>query len=138
MNYSVNNLTTVADCDVLLSWAAREKSDLDYKKITDERMTTRYVQSSAEIDAELQGVIAEIAATETIILTLPEGPSRDEAMNRKIRLEYKKFVLETRRESYGTIALIEKEVDLARVNQELTEVDAFIVAITNKKASLQA
>jgi hypothetical protein len=136
MNYSVQTLTQVADCNQLLAWASKEKADLNFKKLSDERLTTRFAETAQELDAVLQGVLAELAATETIISVLPEGPSKEDALNKKTRLEYKKFLLETRRESYGTVALLEKEMDLARVNQELVEVETFMVAIEEKKASL--
>ncbi len=136
MNYSVQNLTLVADCNVLLALAAKERADLDFKRLSDERMTVKFTQTSQEIDAELQGVIAEIAATESIIAMLPEGKSKDDAEDKKTRLEYRKFVLETRKESYGTVALLEKEMDLARVNREIEEVDTFIAAVQEKKATL--
>ena len=138
MNYSVQNLTQVSDCNALLTWAAREKSDLNFKRLSDERLTVRFAETSQELDAILQGVLAELAATETIIAVLPEGPSKDEAINKKTRLEYKKFLLENRKESYGTVALLEKEMDLARVEQEIEEVDAFIAAVEEKKAALKA
>ena len=136
MTYSVQNLTDVADCDVLLSVAAREKADLNFKKLSDERLTTRFAETSLELDADLQGVLAELSALETVIAMLPEGPSKDEALNKRTRLEYKRFLLETRKESYGSVALLEKEMDLARVVQELNEVDAFIVAIEGKRSAL--
>ena len=66
MSYSVNKITTVADCDLLLAWAVKEKADLNYKKLSEERLTNNYSETSIEIDAELQSVISEIAATETI------------------------------------------------------------------------
>lgn len=135
---SVQNLTQVSDCNALLTWAAREKSDLNFKRLSDERLTVRFAETSQELDAILQGVLAELAATETIIAVLPEGPSKDEAINKKTRLEYKKFLLENRKESYGTVALLEKEMDLARVEQEIEEVDAFIAAVEEKKAALKA
>lgn len=138
MNYSVSSLTQVADCNVLLSWAAKEKADLNFKKLSDERLTTRYAETAQELEAILQGVIAEIAATDTIISVLPDGPTKDDAINKKTRLEYKKFLLETRRESYGTVALLEKEMDLGRVTQEIAEVDAFIAAVTAQKSTLSA
>jgi len=131
-------LTQVADCNVLLSWAAKEKADLNFKKLSDERLTTRYAETAQELEAILQGVIAEIAATDTIISVLPDGPTKDDAINKKTRLEYKKFLLETRRESYGTVALLEKEMDLGRVTQEIAEVDAFIAAVTAQKSTLSA
>ena len=81
-------------------------------------------------------MFAIITATETIIAVLPEGPSKVDAVHKRTRLEYKKFLLETRRESYGTVALLEKENDLARVVQELSEVDTFISAVKERKVAL--
>ena len=138
MNYSVQNLTLIADCNQLLAMAAREKADLDFKRLSDERMATRFAENSQQIDAELQGVIAEIAATETIISMLPEGPSKEDAIDRRTRLEYRKFTLENRKESYGTVALLEKEMDLARVNREIEEVTAFMQLVEEKKGTLNA
>ncbi len=135
--YSVQNLNSVADCNVLLSMAAREKADLNFKKLSDERLVTRFAETSLELDADLQGVLAELAAVETIIAILPDGQSQDEALNKKVRLEYKKFLLETRKESYGSVALLEKELDLPRILQELEESDVFMEAINSRKASLE-
>ncbi|MES2811499.1 MAG: hypothetical protein V4670_03430 [Bacteroidota bacterium] len=134
--YSFSKITTVADCDVLLTWAEREKSDLTFKRLSVERITTNYSSTSVEIDAILQGVIAEIAAVETVIGILPEGPTKESELKKKVRLEYKKFLLETRRESYGAVALLEKELDLERINNEVEEVDLFIAGVTAHKSTL--
>lgn len=138
MTYSVQNLTLVADCNVLLSLAAKERADLDFKRLSEERMTVRFTQTSQEIDADLQGVIVEIAATETIISMLPDGSSKDEAIDKKTRLEYRKFTLENRKESFGTVALLEKEMDLSRTIREIEEVDGFIIAVNERKTALAA
>lgn len=134
--YSLTRITTVADCDVLLAWAEREKSDLAFKKYSVERVTTNYNSTSVEIEAILQGVIAEIAAVETVINILPAGSSREDAIKKKKRLEYKRFLLETRKESYGSVALLERELDLERINKEVVEVDAFITGVTTYKGTL--
>ena len=134
--YSVTNLTTIADCDVLLNMANKEKADLAFKKLSEERLVTNYSTTSVEIDAVLQGVIAEIAAVDSILAVLPNGPTKDSEENRKVRLEYKKFLLENRKESYGAVALLEKELDLERVNKQLDEVNLFIDAVTAHKATL--
>jgi hypothetical protein len=138
MNYSISSLMQVADCDSLVAWAAREKADLNYKKITIERVAQKYAETSVGLDAEIQGVIAEIAATEIIIAALPEGPSRDTAVDKKVTLEYRKFVLENRKENYGTVALLQKESELGRIDQELAEVDAFMAAVEARRLSLAA
>lgn len=134
--YSVTNITTIADCDVLLNMANKEKADLAFKKLSEERLVTNYSTTSVEIDAVLQGVIAEIAAVDSILAVLPNGPTKDSEEKRKVRLEYKKFLLENRKESYGAVALLEKELDLERVNKQLDEVNLFIDAVTAHKATL--
>lgn len=136
MSYSISGLTTVADCDVLLTWAGKEKADLEFKKLSEERLTTRYATTSVEVDAILQGVLVELSAVDTIISVLPDGPTKEEEIKKKVKLEYKKFLLENRKESYGAVALLEKEMDLARVEKELDEVNAFITLVTDHKATL--
>jgi hypothetical protein len=136
MAYSIEKITTVPDCDLVLGWAAKEKADLNFKKLSEERLTNNYSAASVEIDAELQAVNTDIAATVTIIAALPDGNSKDDATKRKVKLEYKKFLLENRKESYGVVALLEKELDLSRVTLELTEIDTFITAVTTRKAQL--
>jgi hypothetical protein len=134
--YSLNRITTVADCDVLLTWAEREKSDLAYKHYTINRITTNYGETSVEIEAILQGVNAEITASEMVITILPDGPTKEAEVKKKKRLEYKKFLLENRKESYGAVALLERELDLERLNKEIIEVDAFITGVTAHKNTL--
>lgn len=136
MNYAVNNILEIADCDVLISWANKEKADLVFKKLSEERLTTKYTDTTVEVEAILQGVIAELGAVNTIIGVLPDGPTKEAEIKKKVKLEYKKFLLETRKESYGAVALLEKQLDLARVEKELDEVDAFIATITAHKATL--
>lgn len=136
MNYAVNNITQIADCDVLLTWANKEKADLVFKKLSEERLTTKYADTTIEVEAILQGVITELSAINTIIGMLPEGPTKEAEVKKKVRLEYKKFLLETRKESYGAVALLEKQLDLARVENEVEEVEAFITTVTTHKATL--
>jgi hypothetical protein len=134
--YSLNKINTVADCNVLLTWAEKEKSDLTFKQLSVERVAVNYSSTSIEIDAVLQGVVAEISAIDTIIGTLAEGPTKEDLVKKKTRLEYKRFLLENRKESYGSVALLEKELDLERINKELDEVDVFITTVTAHKATL--
>jgi len=134
--YSLNKINTVADCNVLLTWAEKEKSDLTFKQLSVERVAVNYSSTSIEIDAVLQGVVAEISAIDTIIGTLAEGPTKEDLVKKKTRLEYKRFLLENRKENYGSVALLEKELDLERINKELDEVDVFITTVTAHKATL--
>ena len=136
MSYSVNKITTVVDCDLLLDWAVNEKSTLNLKKLNEQSAANHYGSSSLQIDAELQGVNAELSASETIIAALPDGKSKVEAIKKRTRQEYRKFLLVNRKESYGVVALLEKELDLANLDLELNEVDTFIAAVNTRKAAL--
>ncbi|MBC7440553.1 MAG: hypothetical protein H7250_11295, partial [Flavobacterium sp.] len=99
MSYSVEKITSASDCDLLLSLAVKEKADQAFKRLSEERLTLNYSETSIEIDAELQSVTTEIAATETIIAALPEGNSKEDAVKKKTKLEYKKFLLNNRKEN---------------------------------------
>ncbi|WP_026712103.1 hypothetical protein [Flavobacterium filum] len=134
--YSVSNLTTVADCDVLLGMAQKEKADLNFRKLSEERLVTNYSNTAVEISAILQGVNAEIAAVDTVIAILPEGPTKEAEEKRKVRLEYRKFLLENRKESYGAVALLDKELDLERVKKQIEEIDVFIAEVTAHRDTL--
>jgi hypothetical protein len=136
MSYSLNGITQVADCDVLLNWANKEKADLAFKKLSEDRLTTRFENSAVEVQTILTGVIAEITALTTVLDALPDGPTKVNETKRKVKLEYKKFLLENRKETYGAVALVQKELDFERLDKELTEVEAFIVAVTARKAAI--
>lgn len=136
MQYSIIDITQAADCDVLLTWAGKEKADLTFKKLSEERLTNKYATTSIEVEAILQGVLVELSAVETIIGVLPDGPTKDDEIKKKVKLEYKKFLLETRKESYGAVSLLQKQLDLSRVEKELVEVETFITTITAHKATL--
>lgn len=136
MSYSINRLATTADCDVLLTTAGKEKAELEFKKLSEERLVNKYATTSVEVDAILQGILVELSAVDTIIGVLPEGPTKDEELKKKVKLEYKKFLLENRKESYGAVALLEKEMDLKLVVTQLDDVNAFITIITAHKATL--
>jgi hypothetical protein len=121
---------------MLLTWARKEKAELVFKKLSEERMVTRFSETSVEVEAILQGVNAEISAATTIIGLLRDGPTKTEEEKKKVKLEYRKLLLENRKESYGAVALLEKELDLERVERELEEVDSFIAAVTAHQATL--
>lgn len=136
MNYSVINLSTVADCDALLNRANTEKADIQHARYSDLRLTVKYAQTSIALDTELQSVIVEIATYESIFPNLPEGPVKDDIEIKLEKAKHKKFLLEHRRESYGVIALLERERDVAYADRQLLEVDAFIEAIMERRDSL--
>ena len=136
MNYTVSLLTSKPGCQVLINIANAEKDALSYRKTGLERQRLTATLTSAEIEAELTSVSAELEALQTVIDNLPEGPTKTEAIRKFKKAEYKKFLLEQRKGNYGVVSLLEKEYDIACIEQDITEADAFIAAITDRMNTL--
>lgn len=134
--YSIEKLTQVSDCDAVLTWAQTEKENLELKKLNESKLTKNYSTTSLSIDTELLSVTTQIAGINSVLPSLPEGSVKEDHLKKLKRLEYKKFLLEDRRINYGVVALLEKELDVERISKEIVEIDAFITAVTQKKATL--
>jgi len=135
-NYSVNQLTTVDDCNAVLTIAAKEKKDLEWKKLSFERQKDMYAENAVEVSAELAAKQAELTALDAVIANLPDGDLKDENIKKRKRTEYSIFLLNDRKANYGAVALLEKEFDLQRVLQELEETGVFIAELEARKAAV--
>lgn len=132
MNYTVSLLTNVPDCQALIDIATAEKAGLNYRKTGLQRQSQSATLTSAEIEAELTSVNAELAALQNLINNLPDGPTKEDAIRRFKKADYKKVLLEGRRGKYGVLSLLEREYDIACIDQDITEADAFITAVTDR------
>ncbi|MCF6131706.1 hypothetical protein [Flavobacterium wongokense] len=136
MMYSLQNVTQTVECDVLLSRAQQRRADLNHKRYSEDKLTTKYTETSTEIEAALVGVAAEIAGEANTIASLPDGPLKDTHIFQKKQLEYKQLVLEHRLQSYGVVAVLEQEIDVSLLDRQIEEVDTFIVAVNARRVEL--
>jgi len=136
MAYSVAAITKKADCDVLINDAKKEKNDLEFRKLALQRQQTSYTENSVELEAELTQVNGELAAYDTIIAGLPDGELKTEQIKKKKKAELKQFLLTDKQHDYGVVALLAKELDLARLEKDIEATDNFIAAIEAHKATL--
>ena len=136
MTYSFTLLSSKEDCDTAIAIARKNKNELEYRKITLEHKKQSSVESAVEIETALQAVNAEIAALETVIAGLPEGETKKDNISKKTKLEYKKFTLSERKESYGVLALLDTEVDIGCVEKDIAEFDTFITGVNERKNTL--
>jgi hypothetical protein len=136
MSYNVDQLQSVADCDLLLEDANFEHSELEFRKTSRQRAFNNMSSGSAGIDAEILGVTSEVAGYEAALAIMPEGAAK-KAMNIKYQNAlHRKFLLETRRDKSGVIAQLFSEYGLASIDVELAENAVFIDAINTRKAQL--
>ena len=136
MNYSVAQLATVQECDAVLAIAGKEKADLQFRHTSVQRQQANYTESSVIISTELSAVKAELDAYASIMNSLPEGPAKEEALLKQKKLEYRQFLLTERQDDYGSVALLEKQMELGQLEQQLAELDVFLAAVQARRAAL--
>lgn len=136
MTYSFTLLSSKEDCDAMISIANENKAALEYKKITLQHKKEISTKNAVGIETGLQSVNAELAALETVIATLPEGDYKKSQISRKTNLEFKKFTLTERKESYGVLTLLDTEIDIGCIEKDIQETDAFIAGVNDRKAVL--
>ena len=132
MNYTVSLLTTGPDCQALIDLANREKNTLAYRKTGLERQRQSATLTSQEIESNLLAVTVELQALQSVYDSLPEGAAKQQALSNIKKSEYKKFLLEQRKENYGVLALLEKEYDIASIDRGIVETESFIGQVTTR------
>ena len=132
MNYTVSLLTTRPDCQALIDLANKEKGTLAYRKEGLQRQRQSATITSQEIESRLLGISVELQALQSVYDSLPEGTAKQEVLNNIKKSEYKKFLLEQRKENYGVLAHLEKEYDIASIDRSIVETEDFIEQVTTR------
>jgi hypothetical protein len=136
MLYEVNLLTTVADCDQKLAEIAKDKQDLEVKKIQTERKYETAGTNTPQIETDIIGTEAEITAITPVIAGLPEGDLKRSYENKLRTLETKLYTLNLRLANYGTMALLDQAFQINCFDRSITESDVLAAAVTARKAEL--
>ena len=129
MTYSVSTLLTRPDCEALINIANTERSDLAYRKTGLQRQHQSASTTSVSIQTDLAIAEAEIDALQTMLAAVTSGPVHEETLVKLRKAEYRQFLLVQRKGNYGPIALVEKEFDIARIDQSIAEADLFIAGV---------
>ncbi|MCP9752357.1 hypothetical protein [Ferruginibacter sp. HRS2-29] len=136
MLYQVELLTTIADCDQKLAETAKEKQDLEVKKIQTERKYETAGENTPKIETDIIGTEAEINAIAPAIASLPEGDLKKSYENKLRTLQSKLYTLNLRLANYSTMALLEQAFQINCLERSIVEADALIAAVTARKAQL--
>lgn len=132
MQYSIERLTTVDDCDAAIAQAQQVKDSLDFKKANLEH---RQLTQEARAD-RLESTNSGLTALQNIYANLPAGEVKDDVERRIEKLEYRKFTMEKGITDHGVLALLDHETDVGRMEAEIAELEAFIDAVNTHKATL--
>lgn len=136
MNYTLTAITTVADCDALLQAADADQRELNIKKILQDRAYETSSTGATGIDAQLAATIAEITGLQAAVNNLPEGPSKQNMVDKIADLQHKKYVLDKRRRKYGSLAMVQKQYTISSIETQIAANVSFIDAVTQRKGEL--
>ena len=136
MNYTFTDVQTIAGCDALIDSVNKDKSDLEYRKLSLTRQRTSFDSNSVETTTELAQVVGELTIVTGLMIGLEEGDIKTDLQSKKLKLESKKFDLEHKVADYDGKAKIEKEFDIDRVDRQITAADELIAGLLTRKTEL--
>ncbi|MCR5886566.1 hypothetical protein LRS06_02015 [Hymenobacter sp. J193] len=135
MAFSVNLLTTAAQCTELLADKGRERTGL-VNRLNNLQFQLDNWSNVTSTAAELATTQAMIAGLQPLIDSLPEGDDRRRNQNTLLRYQARANNLAGKVEDYSATALLEKELDRDELTAEIAVLDTFIAAVTARKAAL--
>jgi chromosome segregation ATPase len=137
MAYSVNLLTTTAECDAALAAADTELRDLNHRADNLDYTRENTTESATEVQAEMASLTAEITALNSIIPTLADGTKARKSNEISLRrATNRQAILNDKQDLRGPVALLTRELDLAQVQAQIKETDAYKMAVTARRTAL--
>ena len=138
MQYSTSNILTVADCDKLITFATKDKSLLEAKRIYLLKALDKLTEGVDAIPQSFESVNIEVAALGQAVDQMPEGDLKTNLALYMKRREYQQLSLSTKVDDYTIIALIEKQYDVSKVESEIQASAVYLAALEARKAELGA
>ena len=135
MAFSVNLLATPTQCDALLATKQRERTGL-VNRLNNLAFQLANWNDSTSAEADLAATQALITGLTPVVNALADGDDKRRNQNMLNRYETRANNLIGRVENYGTIALLEKELDRDTVTGNIAVLDTFIAAVTARRAAL--
>lgn len=138
MTYSLTLITNRADCQTVIDLANNKKQVLEYQKMGLAIDGSNAGTNNVNFEAELASATAEAAALQTVLAALPEGPVKDETTVKFMKADLRRATLQLRKNTNGSISILEREHDVACIEQSMAQTDAYIQALTTRLAELPA
>jgi hypothetical protein len=135
MAFSVNLLTTPAECDALLATKQRERTGL-VNRLNNLQFQLDNWDDATSATTELTATQALIAGLTPVVAALADGDDKRRNQNMLNRYETRANNLTSKVENYGTTALLEKELDRDTLTGDIATLDTFVAAVTASRNKL--
>jgi hypothetical protein len=136
MDYSLEKLTTVAECDALLELAVKDKESTERRRRNLGESIDTFDERTGDYGAELESTDTLIETYTAAYEALPEGKNKLTLLLQIKRLEARKVQLDKLVTGYNANSLIGKQADFNLLDSQVPAHDALIAAIQARRAAL--
>lgn len=136
MDYSLEKISTLAECDAMLDIVRKEKELAERKKLDQSDDLRGFEVKTTEINNELESVTKILENFIVFLPNLPEGKEKKKMELEISRYSMRKTVLLNQNLSYNIYALLEKQLDYNLMEPDVAVIDAFILQLEAKRATL--
>ena len=138
MAYSLTNLTSVADCDLLIGMLTKEQEDLVFQKVVESKRADDLSDNSVDFQTDLISVQGELDIIEGVIAALPNGPQKEKQLTARLALELRLRRLNERKDNYGPVGLINAQYQIEVLDLTLTAINNLIADVQTRRAQIGA
>ncbi len=138
MAYSLTNLTSVADCDLLIGMLTKEQEDLVFQKVVQTKRADDLSDNSVDFQTDLISVQGELDIIEGVIAALPNGPQKEKQLTARLALELRLRRLNERKDNYGPVGLINAQYQIEVLDLTLTAINNLIADVQTRRAQIGA
>ena len=138
MSYNVEWIETVEECDLLISHADDEVSEVGVEIVNLQQRQKSLGTVTGQVNDEYQSNQQQLASLYTTIPTQVEGKTKRENVKEQKRLEYRQALLGDRKESYSNVARVENQRQIKRCQADLAELNIYRSELQARKNVLAA
>jgi hypothetical protein len=138
MVYSLEKITTVAMCDILLEVVEKDRDNLERRRRNLEDAVDNFDERTVSIGTEMISVQARLETYTALYVALPEGKDKINANLEVKRMETRKALLDKQVIGYNVFALLDKQVDYNLLESQIAISDLYIAAVNARKTALGA
>jgi hypothetical protein len=136
MDYALEKLATVAECDALLALATKDKANMERRRRNLSESIATFGQRTGDYGTELQSVETLLQTYSAAYDVLPEGNNKMTIFLAIKRLETRKAQLAKAVTGYNANSLIGKQTDFNLLDSQVPALDALIAAVQVRRAAL--
>ncbi len=138
MPYSVELLTTEAECDLLLEHNADQLRALHHSAEGHDYQRENSSDTAAEVAVKLADAERDVATLTADVATMADGELKRKRTRELEIATAQRNTLRYKQGSQGAVAVLEREDALAQTNARIVRAEEFKTAIEGRKAVIAA